>query len=140
MTAFSRWLEQACRSFSHCCFLLYLLPFFLGQIMLLSTFPNPLQKGETPLVVGFVTRTFCLSGQRDSLAYPVSNFAGIPNATACLNCSSGPFHKVRLSYPYTIAPCLNLTQSLVGEMSSLVYICTVKPSIVSNLFCECSAR
>lgn len=33
---------------------------------------------------------------------PISNFTGIPNATVCFNCYTGPFHKVIILNPNTL--------------------------------------
>lgn len=46
----------------------------------------------------------------DPLVYHVSNSVGIPDATVCLNCSTGPFYKIEILNPHTTNPCLNLIQ------------------------------
>lgn len=102
-------MDQAHIPFSHYCFLPYFLPLYLGQTLLLCTFPDLLQKRETSLTVGFVTRNLDLSMTAVTPTHTISNFSGIPNATLYPNCSAGPLYKVRLLNPHALVPRLNLS-------------------------------
>lgn len=87
--------------FSHCCFLPYFLPLIPGKIMLLSTFPNPLQKEETFLPSGSV------HGVRDPLVLPVTNLFLVPNATSNYAYKfMGVTYQVMLLWPSVPIPCL----------------------------------
>lgn len=88
---------------SHCCCLLYLLPFFHGRTMPLSAFPTSdcwicHRKPQS------------IQESNDPLAHPIRNSTGISDTVVCLNCSAGPFCQVRVLSPPKLMPCFNFTQ------------------------------
>ena len=64
-----------------------------------------------------------MQDNNDPLAHPTSNFAKIPDAIVCLNCSAGPFYKVKVLSPPNFIPCFNLTQPWEGKTRSCKYLC-----------------
>ena len=100
---------------SHCCCLLYLLPFFPGRTMPLSAFPTSdcwirHQKPQS------------IQESNDPFAHPIRNSTGISDTVVCLNCSAGPFCQVRVLSPPKLMPCFNFTQPWEVKTRSFEYL------------------
>lgn len=114
-----RWPDQACIPFSHCCFLAFLLLFFLflEKRVLLSALPNQLQTGESFLTLGSVTK----NSNMFTVLETHSNFSLIPNATA--NYAYKPMNVtcwVRLLQLGVPTPCFNLfpTTTMLAQLNT----------------------
>lgn len=88
---------------------------------LIFTFQSPEKGGNLSDCWICHEKLWSVQESNDPFVHPISNFAGIPRPTLCLNCSAGPFYKISELNPPNSAPCFSLTQSWNGKVKSLEY-------------------